>query len=118
MKHEAHASQEVGPRPEMSAGGWQRLLPGLEQLWHETRGERSITIAVLDGAVDLSHPCFESADLRGVESVVPAEPPSHHGTGVASILVSTQPLEEPKSVQISISWCRKVTWKKKKARAV
>lgn len=72
--------------PEMSPESWQARLPGLEQLWLETRGDRSITLAVLDGAADLSHPCFAGADLRVVESVVPAESPTHHGTGVASIL--------------------------------
>ena len=74
-----HGLQEVGPRPEMSPGSWRRRLPGLEPLWDETRGDPAITVAVLDGAVDLSHPCFAGADLRVVESVVPADPPSHHG---------------------------------------
>ncbi len=75
--------EQAGP---MSGEDWERRLPGLERLWHQTRGDSSITVAVLDGAVDALHPCFAGADLRTVESVVPASPPSRHGTGVASIL--------------------------------
>ena len=65
---------------------WQSLLPGLQTLWEQTRGSEKITIAMLDGAADLKHPCFDGADLRVVESLVPADSSSCHGTGVASVL--------------------------------
>jgi hypothetical protein len=49
-----------------------------------------VAIAVLDGPVDLTHPCFEGADLRVVTTLVKdaagADTMSLHGTHVASIL--------------------------------
>lgn len=66
-----------------------RLL-NLSAIWALTRGHPSIRIAVLDGPVDQSHPCFQGANL--VEHRTLAQggaepgPASHHGTHVASIL--------------------------------
>lgn len=66
-----------------------RLL-GLDRLWAETRGDARVCVAVLDGPVDLAHPCFAGADLLPIETLVPGEadegPASCHGTHVASIL--------------------------------
>jgi cyanobactin maturation PatA/PatG family protease len=63
-------------------------LPGLSSLWDETLGDPEICVAVLDGPVDFSHPCFRGADLRRVATLVndPAGtgPMSTHGTHVAS----------------------------------
>ena len=86
MKKRIQVTQRFEARFDMSPQGWRRRLPGLELLWKQTQGDRLITIAVIDGAVDLSHPCFLGADLRVVESVVPSQPVSGHGTAVASIL--------------------------------
>jgi cyanobactin maturation PatA/PatG family protease len=66
-------------------------IEGLESLWAETLGDPAITIAVLDGPVDLAHPCFAGADLTPLETLVPgAAAPggaaSAHGTHVASVL--------------------------------
>jgi hypothetical protein len=64
---------------------------GLDALHHRTWGDRGVTVAVLDGPVDVSHPCFAGADLRTVETLV-REPPAGdspmavHGTHVASLL--------------------------------
>ncbi|MFD4658635.1 S8 family serine peptidase [Kitasatospora sp. NPDC058444] len=53
-------------------------------------GDPAVCIAVLDGPVDLSHPCFEGADLTRLDTLVtePAGsgPMSLHGTHVASLL--------------------------------
>src|SRR5262245_16793653 len=38
--------------------------PGLRELWQRTRGDPAIRIAVLDGPVDLAHPCLVGAMLR------------------------------------------------------
>jgi len=66
------------------------LLPGLTSLWSESTGSPGICIAVLDGPVDLSHPCFSGAQLYTRELLVPcvadAGPASGHGTHVASII--------------------------------
>lgn len=65
-------------------------LPGLELLWAETTGDPRICIAILDGPVDLTHPCFAGADLKLLESTVPAavdgKGASEHGTHVASVI--------------------------------
>jgi len=66
------------------------MLAELEALWRQTRGNPAITVAVLDGPVDLSHPCFEGARLRTLATeVAPAGTsiaPSSHGTHVTSVL--------------------------------
>ncbi|MEU1268627.1 S8 family serine peptidase [Streptomyces sp. NPDC005799] len=49
-----------------------------------------VCIAVLDGPVDVSHPCFAGADLRVIDTLVPSAPGpgpmSLHGTHVASMI--------------------------------
>ncbi|MER7771650.1 S8 family serine peptidase [Kitasatospora sp. NPDC096140] len=61
------------------------LLPGDDLL-----GDTEVCIAVLDGPVDLDHPCFAGADLTRLDTLVgePAGPGpmSLHGTHVASLL--------------------------------
>ncbi|MFG2909723.1 S8 family serine peptidase [Kitasatospora sp. NPDC048286] len=60
----------------------------------ELLGDPAVCIAVLDGPVDLSHPCFEGADLTRLDTLV-AEPAgsgpmSLHGTHVAGLLFGRQ----------------------------
>jgi hypothetical protein len=38
-------------------------VPGIAELWRETLGDPAITIAVLDGPVDLSHPALRRANI-------------------------------------------------------
>ena len=64
---------------------------GLEQLRTLANGGAGVTIAVIDGPVDLDHPVFEGADLRMASGATrwPARPGNRlaeHGTMVASIL--------------------------------
>src|SRR4051812_41576787 len=65
-------------------------IPGLRELWAETVGDPRVCIAVLDGPVDLSHPCFVGAKLAllGSPESTPAANGrmSAHGTHVASVL--------------------------------
>ncbi|WP_318218781.1 S8 family serine peptidase [Streptomyces sp. SCL15-6] len=65
------------------------VLHGLEQQ-EELLGDPEVCIAVLDGPVDLSHPCFAGADLTRLDTLVQdpagAGPMSVHGTHVASLL--------------------------------
>lgn len=65
-------------------------VPGLDLLWAETRGDPGVCIAVLDGPVDLSHPCFQAADIKRLESLVSTipddGPATEHGTHVASVI--------------------------------
>jgi cyanobactin maturation PatA/PatG family protease len=67
-----------------------REIPGLRAVWEETRGEPSVCVAVLDGPVDLKHPCFDGASIAPLETLVcntpDSGPASQHGTHVASML--------------------------------
>ncbi|NET08257.1 MAG: PatA/PatG family cyanobactin maturation protease [Merismopedia sp. SIO2A8] len=53
-------------------------IPGLSELWTHTKGDPRITIAVLDGSVDLERACFQGANLTKVqpywEEEFPIEP--------------------------------------------
>ncbi|MBP0020110.1 MAG: PatA/PatG family cyanobactin maturation protease [Cyanobacteria bacterium SBLK] len=66
------------------------VLPGLEFLWKQTLGDSRICIAVLDGPVDQSHPCFDGAQLTQIKTVISGGadtgPASQHGTHVASVI--------------------------------
>ena len=74
----------------LSRETFDELLPGLAALHSETEGDSRVCIALLDGPVDTSHPCFDGADLTLVETLIescPASgPATQHGTQVASIL--------------------------------
>jgi cyanobactin maturation PatA/PatG family protease len=65
-------------------------LTGLHALQGETLGDPAVCVAVLDGPVDLTHPCFEGTDLRRVATLVqdPAGDGSMsaHGTHVTSLI--------------------------------
>jgi cyanobactin maturation PatA/PatG family protease len=62
-------------------------IEGLRELQGETRGDRRILVAVLDGPVDRGHPCFEGAELSGCEELPKVKGKMlDHGTHVASIL--------------------------------
>src|SRR5215813_10997493 len=43
-------------------------IADMEDIWERTSGDPAVCIAVLDGPADLSHPCFEGADLQRVKS--------------------------------------------------
>jgi cyanobactin maturation PatA/PatG family protease len=63
---------------------------GLEKLWTKTLGDPRVCIALLDGPVDLSHPCFAGACLEVLRPFASGHEGSgaarRHGTQVASIL--------------------------------
>jgi len=73
-----------------TVGLYDRLLPGLQPLRHESLGDPNVTIALLDGPVDLAHPCFTGASVTLVETLTPYcpsdGPATRHATHVASIL--------------------------------
>jgi hypothetical protein len=62
----------------------------IKEIMEQTVGDANICIAVLDGPVDLSHPCFNKANITQLETLVSgvAEdgPSAHHGTHVASLI--------------------------------
>ena len=64
-----------------------RLLPGIEDLWAETRGDARVLIAILDGLVDRSHPSLRGARLIEIDELGLADTlPSHHGTYITSLI--------------------------------
>jgi cyanobactin maturation PatA/PatG family protease len=66
------------------------ILDELRALRDEVVPDTDVCVAILDGPVDLSHPCFRGARLRRVDSLVADEagpgPMSAHGTHVASVV--------------------------------
>ncbi|TVP61688.1 MAG: PatA/PatG family cyanobactin maturation protease [Nodularia sp. (in: Bacteria)] len=65
-------------------------LPGLQSLWAEYLGDPRICVAVLDGLVDDSHPCFNGSHLTQlptlVSGVADQGTASQHGTHVTSVI--------------------------------
>lgn len=45
-------------------------LPQLKSLWDESVGVAGVCVAVLDGSVDQSHPCFDGANLTRLPTLV------------------------------------------------
>ncbi|MBP0020381.1 MAG: S8 family serine peptidase [Cyanobacteria bacterium SBLK] len=66
-------------------------LPGLDRLWSKTKGDPQICVAILDGPVDQSHPCFEDADLTRVQTLIADAAGtgimSGHGTHITSVIL-------------------------------
>lgn len=64
---------------------------GIERLWSETLGDSSVCIAILDGPVDLAHPCFNGAAIAKVATqhskCSERGPAARHGTHVASVIL-------------------------------
>jgi cyanobactin maturation PatA/PatG family protease len=62
----------------------------LKSLWNESLGTPSVCVAVLDGPVDQSHPCFDGANLTPLSTLVSGTAnqgfASQHGTHVASVI--------------------------------
>ncbi len=57
----------------------------------DLKGDRRVCVAVLDGPVDRTHPCFQGAELTALPTLVPEAARSDgrmssHGTHVASII--------------------------------
>ncbi len=65
-------------------------INGLAALWDQTLGDPEVCVAVLDGPVDETHPCFRGAKLTRLSTLVTETadigPMSAHGTHVASII--------------------------------
>jgi cyanobactin maturation PatA/PatG family protease len=70
-------------------------ISGLRRLQERIKGDPRICVAVLDGPVDLGHPCFAGADLTvlpvlGGQRAAVGGPMSAHGTHVASVIFGRQ----------------------------
>lgn len=65
-------------------------LPGLDLLWSKTKGDSQICVAILDGPVDQSHPCFDGANLTRLQTLVSDGAStglmSGHGTHITSVI--------------------------------
>jgi len=71
-----------------------KTLTELKSLQQESLGDSGICIAVLDGPVDQSHPCFAGANLTRLPTLVSGVgdrgSASQHGTHVTSIIFGQQ----------------------------
>jgi hypothetical protein len=73
-------------------------IPGLAALWKITKGDRRVTIAVIDGPVDVSHPCFagvslQTLHLKGRAPVIcrsRSQGSCNHGTQITSLVYRDQ----------------------------
>lgn len=71
------------------AGDIASYLPELKRIWQESTGESEIKVAIIDGPVDLSHPCFEGAVLTVLDAFISRYnkmPLYQNGTNTASII--------------------------------
>ena len=61
-----------------------QAVAGIRSIQKATLGDPEVCVAVLDGPVDLAHPCFAGANIRRLDTLVrdPAGqgPMSVHGT--------------------------------------
>ncbi len=66
------------------------MVPGLWALQARVLGDSRIRIAVLDGPVDVNHPCFRGAHISAIDTLVSNQVGSgrmsRHGTHVASLI--------------------------------
>ncbi|NJP92881.1 PatA/PatG family cyanobactin maturation protease [Nonomuraea sp. FMUSA5-5] len=66
-------------------------IPGLKALWRRTTGDDRITIAIVDGLVDETHPALTGAKLTQIRDLWPGEEAAGrkvaHGTAVAGVLL-------------------------------
>jgi cyanobactin maturation PatA/PatG family protease len=89
-------------------------ISGLENLREQTRGDASVRVAVIDGRIDVNHPCFDGARWSSVDSsgapIGPAEgPTSDHGTYVASIIAG-QPGTDVEGIAPGCSFLAVPAW--------
>lgn len=80
----------TAPSPFLDGSTDISTLPGLTDLWSDTVGDERIRIAILDGPVDHSHPCFQGAHLSSLPTLVADAAGdgrmSAHGTHIASMI--------------------------------
>jgi cyanobactin maturation PatA/PatG family protease len=61
-----------------------------KEIMKQTIGDSKICIAVLDGPIDLTHPCFNESNITQFDTLVPGcaydGPSAQHGTHVASLI--------------------------------
>lgn len=66
------------------------VLPELREIWNETVGDPTVCVAVLDGPVDLTHPCFSGSALASIATLAATGhergAATAHGTHVASVI--------------------------------
>ena len=66
-------------------------LPDLNLLWNESLGDPRVCVAVLDGPVDQSHPCFDDAHLTQLTTLVSDAAGegrmAGHGTHITSVIL-------------------------------
>jgi hypothetical protein len=73
-----------------SSSAIDEILPELHKLWLESHGDHSVCVAVLDGPVDLTHPCFSGSRITSIPTLAFAGSETGtalaHGTHIASVI--------------------------------
>lgn len=64
----------------------QDTLPGLSALWAETKGLPEVSVAVLDGPVELKHDCLKTARIKQLDDLNNGAVRSFHGSFVTSLI--------------------------------
>ncbi|HEX4816464.1 MAG TPA: S8 family serine peptidase [Nonomuraea sp.] len=87
-RRQPEAPPQAAPRPRYPA----QALTGAQALWRHTQGDPGITIGVVDGPPQLSHPSLTGADLQSLQpwrfppAVTMSPHMAEHGTWTASVL--------------------------------
>lgn len=66
----------------------QKIWSDISTLQQETKG-KGVKVAILDGAIDTTHPCFVGSNISFAENNASSDMATAHGTHVASIMLST-----------------------------
>lgn len=68
---------------------YEDFIKELHTVWSETVGNENVSVAIIDGPVDIHHPCFRNSQLKLIDSILERhlnEISEVHGTHVASII--------------------------------
>src|SRR5262249_21538473 len=90
-EHCEMAEAQTTSQPQVfPAADTESILSELQALRDQVPADPGVCVAILDGPVNLSHPCFRGAQLRRVDTLLAEDagsgPMSTHGTHVASVV--------------------------------
>ena len=82
-----NVGQAVGPS-EATVVGRAGIDVGADEAWATTRGDDDVLVAVIDTAVDATHPDLHGAVVEEFSTLEGTDDGPAHGTGVASVLAA------------------------------
>ncbi|WP_100401623.1 S8 family serine peptidase [Bacillus sp. FJAT-42315] len=83
-----HMASEYKPNDSYYGRQWFHSKINAPHAWNRTRGSSQLTVAVIDGGVDMGHPEFKGRLVKPYNAVTNSTtfPPDDHGTHVAGII--------------------------------